>query len=306
LTDQTGASSSYEVIIVGAGPAGLSAALILARCRRRIAVFDTGRPRNAASHGLHGFLSRDGIEPLELLRVAREQLEPYGVEVQRGEVVSAASVGGGFRVALDDGRAFASRRLLLATGVVDRVPEWEGAREMYGRSLFHCPYCDGWEVRDQPLAVYGPGREAFRLALSLTRWSPDVAYCTGPRVRLSDADRRRLTRHGISLRREEVVRLEGSDGVLERVVFASGEPLPRRALFFRTGQHQRSPLAEQLGCAFNRKGTVKTNRFEGTNVPGLYVAGDASEDVQLAIIAASEGVRAAFAINHGFMKEELA
>ena len=299
-------STAYEAIIVGAGPAGLSAALILARCRRRILVCDVGRPRNFASRGLHGFLSRDGVEPAELLRIGREDLARYGVSILPREVVAARAVPEGFRVSLDDGRELACRRLLLATGVVDVVPDWEGAREMYGRSLFHCPYCDGWEMRDQPLAVFGPGREAYRLALSLTRWSSDVVLCTGPKARLSTSERSRLERHGIALRRDPIVRLEGKDGLLERIVFEAGDPLPRRGLFFRTGQYQRSPLAEQLGCEFNHKGTVKTNDFEGTCVPGLYVAGDASEDVQLAIIAASEGVRAAFAINHGFMKEETA
>lgn len=290
---------------MGGGPAGLSAALILARCRREILLCDSGHPRNAASHAMHGFLSRDGIDPADLLRIGREQLQPYGLEVVSREVVRASASGGGFRVELSDGRVVSSRRLLLATGVVDQVPDWEGASEMYGRSLFHCPYCDGWEVRDQALAAYGHGREAFGLALSLTRWSADVVLCTGRPVRFSRADRDRLTRHGIALRTEPIVGLEGVDGRLDRIVFARGEPLARRGVFFKTGQYQRSRLAEELGCEFNRKGTVRTNAFEGTCVPGLYVAGDASEDVQLAIIAASEGARAAFAINQSLTKEEL-
>jgi thioredoxin reductase len=297
---------SWDAVIVGGGPAGLSAALILGRCRRRVILCDTGRPRNFASHGLHGYLTRDGIEPAELLRIGRQELAPYGVEIVGEEVVGARRAAGGFAVTLAGGRRLRCRRLLLATGVVDRVPEVPGAREMYGRSVFHCPYCDGWELRDQPVAAYGPGREAYKLALALTTWSPDVVLCTGGRRRLSREDRARLDRNGVGLRTERLVRLEGAGGALERIVFERGEALARRALFFKTSQFQRSTLAEKLGCRFNRHGTVRTNRFEGAGVPGLYVAGDASEDVQLVVVAAAEGAKAAFAMNKAMQKEDLA
>ncbi len=269
-------------------------------------VCDLGKPRNFASHGVHGFLTRDGIEPPELLRIGREQLEPYGVEMILREVTDAAKAPVGFRVTLGDGRIVSARKLLLASGVVDRLPDFEGAVEMYGRSLFHCPYCDGWEARDLPLAAYGPDREAYGLALALKTWSPDVVLCTGGEAALLPKDRARLERLGIPVRREPIVRLEGEDGRLRRIVFAGGEPLERRAMFFKTGQHQRSPLAERLGCEFNARGTVKTDRFEGSCVPGLYVAGDASEDVQLVVVAAAEGAKAGFAMNRSLQKEDLA
>ncbi|MDQ2871449.1 MAG: NAD(P)/FAD-dependent oxidoreductase [Acidobacteriota bacterium] len=302
----TNTLSAYDAVIVGGGPAGLSAALILGRCRRRVLVCDLGKPRNFASHALHGFLSRDGIEPAELLRIGREQLQPYGVEMILREVTDAAVAQDGFRVTLGDGRVLAARRLLLASGVVDRLPEFEGAAEMYGRSLFHCPYCDGWESRDMPLAAYGPGREAYGLALALKTWSQDVVLCTGGDARLAARDRARLRRLGISVREEAILRLEGDEGRLRRIVFAAGEPLDRGAMFFKTGQHQRSPLAQRLGCDFNSRGTVRTNRFEGSGVPGLYVAGDASEDVQLVVVAAAEGAKAGFAMNRSLQKEDLA
>src|SRR5262245_30346197 len=149
----------YDVIIVGAGPAGLSAALMLGRSRRRVLVCDTGHPRNAAARAMHGFLTRDGMPPLEFLAIAREQLRQYDtVELRGVEVVEAAChPDASFHVALADGARHTSRKLLIATGVVDNVPEIPGFRELYGRSVFHCPYCDGWEVRDQPLAIYGRG-----------------------------------------------------------------------------------------------------------------------------------------------------
>ena len=296
----------YDAIIVGGGPAGLSAALILGRCRRRVLVCDAGHPRNAASHALHGFLTRDGIEPAELLRIGREQLRRYdSVELRAIEVTDANCCGDGFEVTLGDDTRLRCRKLLLATGVVDHLPEVAGIEDFYGRSVFHCPYCDGWEVRDQPLAVYGRGEHGQGLALELTAWSDDLVLCTDGPAGLTAEDRGRLARHSIEVREERIARLEGADGMLERIVFTNGETLARRALFFSTGQRQRSNLSEKLGCEFTDKGAVETGEYETTNVPGLFVAGDASRLMQLAIVAAAEGAQAAFAINTALLKEDL-
>jgi thioredoxin reductase len=295
----------YDVIIVGAGPAGLSAALMLGRSRRRVLLCDTGRPRNAASRAMHGFLSRDGIPPADFLRTAREQMRQYeSVEFRDVEVVHAECREGRFHVTLADGVRLAARKLLIATGVVDNLPSIPGFKELYGRSVFHCPYCDGWEVRDQPLAVYGRGARGLGLSLELTGWSRDVVLCTDGPSELEAADIARLTRNGIALRDERVIRLEGSDG-LEQVVFERGDPLARRALFFTTGQTQQSELASTLGCEINEKGTVRTGKYEATHLPGLFVAGDASRAVQWVVVAAAEGAEAAFAINTDLLKEDL-
>ena len=295
-----------DVIIVGGGPAGLSAALVLGRCRRRVLICDTGHPRNAASHGLHGFLTRDGIEPAQFLRLAREQLRPYEtVELRQAEVTGARRLASGFEVTLNNGEVISSRKLLLATGVVDDVPSIEGLAELYGRSVFHCPYCDGWEMRDQSLAVYGRGENGLGLTLELLLWSRDLVLCTDGPAELSEDERQRLAHHEIRIREDRIRRLEGSDGALERIVFANGEPLTRSAMFFSTGQRQASDLAEKLGCKFTEQGCVDTGEYETTNVPGLYVAGDASRLVQFVIVAASEGAQAAVAINKELMKEDL-
>jgi thioredoxin reductase len=295
----------YDVIIVGAGPAGLSAALMLGRCRRRVLVCDTGRPRNAASHGMHGFLSRDGMLPAEFLRVAREQMQQYdSVELRHAEVVHAECHESRFEVTLRDGARLASRKLLIATGVVDNLPDIPGFKELYGRSVFHCPYCDGWEVRDQPLAVYGRAARGVGLSLELTGWSRDIVLCTDGPAELEPKDVARLTRNGIAIREERIVKLEG-DGELERIVFDQGEPLARAALFFTTGQTPQSELARTLGCEINEKGTVRTGPYESTHLKGLYVAGDASRAVQWVVVAASEGAEAAFAINTDLLKEDL-
>jgi thioredoxin reductase len=297
----------YDVIIVGAGPAGLSAALMLGRCRRRVLVCDNGRPRNAASHAMHGYLTRDGIPPRDFLSLGRTQLQQYEtVQLIDVEVVAAAcDPRNCFGVTLATGQRHVARKLLLATGVIDHVPRIPGFAELYGRSVFHCPYCDGWEIRDAPWAVYGKGERAYGLALELTTWTRDIVVCTDGPSELDDRQRSRLERVGIGIREEPIARLEGAGGVLARVVFESGDPLPRRALFFTTGQKQRSELAFAFGCEFNDKGTVRTGKYEATQVPGLYVAGDASRAVQWVVVAAAEGAEAAFAINTDLLREDL-
>jgi thioredoxin reductase len=297
----------YDVIIVGAGPAGLSAALMLGRCRRSVLICDTGRPRNAASHALHGYLTRDGIAPSEFLAIGRQELQQYDtVELRFAEVLAAeCQADKRFDVTLAPDERIRARKLLLATGVIDDVPQIDGIRGLYGRSVFHCPYCDGWEVRDQPVAVYGRGERGSGLALELTAWTRDLVLCTDGPCELDEGSRARLERNGIALREQRVTQLEGTDGILQNVVFEGGERLPRRALFFAIGQSQRSDLSIRLGCEFNDKGTVRTGKYESTHLPGLYVAGDASRAVQWAIVAAAEGAEAAFAINTDLLKEDL-
>jgi thioredoxin reductase len=297
----------YDVVIVGAGPAGLSAALILGRSRRTVLVCDNGHPRNAASHALHGYLTRDGIPPQEFLRIAREQMRQYTDVTFCDATVTSAACGpdGRFQVTLEHGEVVSGRKLLIATGVRDNLPDVEGMRELYGRSVFHCPYCDGWEVQDQALAVYGRGERGYGLSLELTAWSRDILLCTDGPAEIEPDKRARLERNGIRLRDERIRRLEGDDGRLRRIVFERGPAEDRAALFFTTGQYQHSPLAIQLGCAFNDKGTVRTGKYESTHLPGLYVCGDASRAVQWVIVAASEGAEAAFAINTDLIKEDL-
>jgi thioredoxin reductase len=299
-----------DVVIVGAGPAGISAALVLGRARRRVLVCDAGHPRNAASHGLHCYLTRDGIEPAEFLRLGRAELRPYEtVELRQAEVTDARRLvdegANYFEVTLSNGERLTTRKLLLATGVIDELPEIEGLSEFYGTSVFHCPYCDGWEMRDEPLAVYGQGENGLGLALELTFWSGNLVLCTDGPAELSGEDIQRLRKRNIPLNENKIARLEGNAGVLERIVFADGESLPVHGIFFSTGQKQGSELPKKLGCKFTEQGCVRTYDYEMTDVPGLYVAGDASRFVQFAIVAAAEGALAAVAINKELMKEDL-
>jgi thioredoxin reductase len=297
----------YDCIVVGAGPAGLSAALMLGRCRRRVLVCEAGEPRNARSTGLHSYLTREGIAPLEFLRLARKEVEEFPtIEFLSAEVKDARRTNEGFMVVLADRTELEARKLLLATGVMDELPDIDGLRPLYGTSVHHCPYCDGWEWRDQPIAIYGRGEEGSGLALGLSVWSDDLVLCTDGPSDLTTTQQEQLERLGIEVREDEVVRLEGQRGWLSRIIFAQGEPLPRRALFVAAGQHQQSDLALRLGCRFTGKGAVDTGSCEATEVPGLYVAGDASKEAQFVIVAAAEGAEAGMAINKALLKDDLA
>jgi thioredoxin reductase len=239
--------------------------------------------------------------------MARDELRSYStVELRHTRVVDASRAAAGFRVRCEDGRTVRARRLLLATGMVDELPAIEGIEGLYGRSVHHCPYCDGWEWRDQPLASYGRGDAGAGLALALTVWSGDVLLCTDGPPRISNRMRDWLQAKRVRIRTERVVRLEGKDGLLARIVFGSGDAEPRRALFFSTGQHQASDLPARLGCRFTRQGAVATGKCEATNVPGLYVCGDASKEAQFVVVAAAEGAEAGMAINKALLEEDLA
>lgn len=285
----------YDVVIVGGGPAGLSAALMLGRCRRRVLVCDEGRPRNAASRALHGFLTRDGIPPLDLLALGRDELKAYAVEVRQTAVRRLTRRPGGFTAHMDGGSADATA-VLLATGVRDRVPDIPGAAECFGTSVHHCPYCDGWEFRDRRIAVIGSGTSPAGLALSLRTWSHAITACPNG-VTLKRPHREQLERHDVAVRGGRIERLDHEDGWVRRLVFRDGSTLDCDAVFFTGPQHQQCDLAQSIGCEFNRKGTVTTDLLGRTCVPGVYVAGDASRDVQFAIVAAAEGAKAAVAVN---------
>jgi thioredoxin reductase len=299
-------AASADVIIVGGGVAGLSAALVLGRCRRRVVVYDHGQPRNRRSERLSGFLSRDGLPPRELSRIAREQLGQYDtVQLRDAEVIDAARLDDGFEVVLQDGARQRGRKLLLATGVADELPAIDGIDAFYGTSVWHCPICDGWEHRDQPLAVVGTGKAVEKLALELLNWSRDLAVCSNGQRGPTRGARALLERHGIRVYDTPIVRLEGDDGQLRALHFASGERLERSGMFFTGPQLQRSNLVSKLGCELTRKGAVRTGDYETTDVPGLFVAGDASRLVRLAIVAAAEGALAGCAINAELNREAL-
>ena len=307
------ATKVWDVIIVGGGPAGLNAALVLGRCRRHVLLLDDDKPRNSVSRKLHGFLSRDGTDPAELRKIARSQLLPYPtVSLIKTHVVTATASNKGFILKTQDGETYISRKLLLAGGVKDILPEQPGFRELYGIGVFVCPYCDGWEMRDKPIAVYGQGDDkGAGLALEMTIWSNDIVLCTDGAGTLSNEALQQLAHHHILVRVEKITRLayEAVTGPYETsfdIVFESGPPLSRTGIFFNTTRQQSNDLGTQLGCeTCDPKGCNIDNGKQMADVPGLYIAGDAAGGVLQSIVAAAEGAKAAIAINTALLNESL-
>ena len=255
---------------------------------------------------MHGFLTRDGIAPADFLDLARAQLRRYDtVECWDGEVTDVARDSkNAFRVVLNDERTEFARKILIATGVTDQLPAIARIEEFWGKSVHQCPYCDGWELRGTPVAVYGKRARGLEMARAMTAWTADIVLCTDGRSGFSQEARLHLERNGIEVIEERVLALEGEGGQLDAVVFESGRRLPRRALFFDTACAPQSKIARKLGCQITRKGGIRCGQYEATSVPGVFVAGNLIQDVQLAIVAAAEGTRAAFGINRSLTRED--
>jgi thioredoxin reductase len=294
-----------DVAIVGGGPAGLSAALLLGRCCRSVVVIDAGEHRNRKAAEIRGLLSRDGVSPTDVLRQAQEDLLRYRtVRLESGIVTDVTGTRGAFTVRTKDGHMFEARRVLLATGVIDVLPGIAGLPELFGRSVHHCPHCDGFEYAGKAIGVYGQAKPGIEAALAMLAWSNDVVLFTDGRP-LTPEERAGLEDVGVAIREERVERLDGHDGRLERVVLDGGASVPRVALFLVAGQREQSDLAKQLGCGLNADGIIETDAHEVTRVPGIYAAGDASIGEQLVVVAAAEGAVAATKIHASLWEEDL-
>jgi thioredoxin reductase len=286
-----------DAVVVGGGPAGLSAALVLGRARKRVLVLDAGRPANAASaNAIGGLLSQPGVSPAELRRRGRAQLAEFPtVDVRDGEVLDVELVGDGLAVSLDGG-AVRARSLVLAHGLRYDPPPLPGIGGLWGHSVFHCPFCDGWEVRDRPLAVHGNGAAAVKSALVLSGWSNDVVLCTDGPAQL-DGQRETLAGLGVRIREEPIRELVGAAGRLDRIEFMSGPAESREALFVRTQREQPNDLAAALGCELGDGGTIETDEDGRTDVPGVFAAGDAATAHSRSVAnAVGSGSRVAYAV----------
>lgn len=304
-------TSFHDVLVVGGGPAGLSAALVLGRACRNVAVIDSGRQRNAPAISMHGFLSRDGIEPQTFLEEARRDLAQYKVRLFADRVSYAERVARrqhpyetGFLVRGQSGRTWLGRKLLIATGMRDKLPDFSGVQECYGATVHHCPYCDGWERRGQRLFAYGDTPDqAAGLGLMLRGWTDRVTVLThGGRLKLEY--REQLRTLGIAWHEEPIRRLVHQGRTLHGVELEGCGIIPADALFFNTQELPHSPLAECLGVILDKSGISQTNRRQKTNVPGIYMAGDAAGNIQMVIVAAGEGATAAVAMNRELQEED--
>jgi thioredoxin reductase len=294
----------WDCIVVGAGAAGLSAALVLGRARQRTLVVDAGDQSNRAAHGIGGFLGQDGRPPDAFYAASREELAAYPTVVLRsGEVVSGAPDDGGFVLELAGGTREPTRRVLLATGMEYRLPALPGLAERWGRSVFHCPFCHGWEVRDRPLGVLDRGAAGAQRALLLRVWSDDVTLLAGGPAELDADDAERLRAAGVAVDERPVAGLRGPDDTLTAVVFAGGGERPCGGLLVPVTLHQRSTLAEQLGAGAAEPGHVAADAVEidaryRTGVPGLFAAGDVSSQMPSVANAVAAGAGAAATVVH--------
>jgi thioredoxin reductase len=300
--------NEYDVVVIGGGASGLSAALVLARAQRRVAVVDAGEPRNGPAAHMQGFLSRDGFPPGELLRLGREEVTGYGAEVVAGRVDAvrrAADTEPRFDVHLIGGMVLRARRVLVATGLRDVLPDIPGLRERWGRDLLHCPYCHGYEVRAQPLGVIGATPEAVLHAHLVRQWSPDVVLFTHT-DELTDEQREALVARAIGVVDGPVAGLVVEDDHLTGVELADGRVIPRTAVFVRPRMLPDNGVLTDLGCPIEDNGWVVADPSGRTSVPGVWVAGNVANPRAQVITAAGEGSAAAIALNADLVDEDVA
>ncbi len=293
----------HDVVIVGGGAAGLSAALVLGRARRRVAVIDGGAPRNAPAAHMQGFLSRDGMPPAELLAAGRAEVTGYGVEIVNAQV---QTIEPGFVVRLANGQVMTARRILVATGVADELPNIPGVRERWGKDLLHCPYCHGWEVRDEPLGVLGTHPMSVLHAQLVRQWSDDVTYFVHTND-LTSAEQAQLEARGIRIVHGEVARLLVDDDELTGVELTDGRVIARTAVFIRPGNLPHADgLLSGLGCELDSAGFVTVDATWQTSTPGVWAAGNVVDPRAQVITSAGAGSAAAIAINADLIQDDVA
>ncbi|TDD06630.1 NAD(P)/FAD-dependent oxidoreductase [Nonomuraea diastatica] len=300
-TQRTADRAVHDVVVVGAGAAGLNAALILGRARRRVVVVDAGEPRNAPAAHLHGFLSRDGLPPATLLELGRAEITRYGVRLVRGRV---GRIDHGYSVSMVGGQVLDARRVLVATGLRDELPNIPGVRERWGKDVLHCPYCHAYEVRDQPLAVLGTHPAAVHQALLLRQWSDDVVFFPHT-LDLTAEDRDRLAARGLRIVEGGIERLVVEGDRLRGIELTDGRAVPRVAAFLFPRMVPHDDLLTRLGCGKDGSGLVSTDRSGRTGVAGVWAAGNVVDPRAQVITAAGMGAAAAFAINTDLLDEDV-
>ena len=301
--------NEFDVVVIGGGAAGLSGALTLTRARRSVLVLDAGEPRNAPATGVHGFLTRDGLRPSELVATGAAEVAHYGGTVRHARVTSARREATRFVVGTGDGEEFGARRLLATTGLVDELPDLPGLRELWGRDVLHCPYCHGHEVRDQPIGVLGTGPIAVHQALLFRQWSADVTLFRHTAPDPTEAEREQLAARGVAVVEGEVVALESTGGRLSGVRVDTGRVVPRSAVTVTPRFVARSAVLAGLGVTVveHPRGVgshVETDPTGLTAAPGVWAAGNVADLMTQVVGSASAGVTAGAAINADLVAED--
>lgn len=295
-----------DCVVVGGGPAGLNASLVLGRAKKKIILFDDNKPRNAVTQESHGFITRDNIKPAEFKRIALENLKEYpNITIKNQRVFDIKTENNHFVILTSDGLTYQSRKVILATGLKDILPSIKGIHDYYGTSLFSCPFCDGWELKDRPLVFISEDERALHMIKMISNWSKDVVVCTNGKKVFSNEQRHLLAKKDIEVIDEEIEYFQGEGGNLRSIVLKSGREVERAGGFVTTGLQQASPLAQILGCSMNSMGGIETDKAGRTNIAGVYACGDNSiiAPAQL-IIAAAEGSKAAIGVVGDLVNED--
>lgn len=295
----------YDVIIVGGGPAGCNAAIVLARCKRKVLLIDEGRQRNLRSRGMHNFLTRDGILPQDYIALAGKELKLYGVKTKKARATGVKALADiGFEITDNKANKYLCRRLLLATGVTDHIPDVPGMQELWGSSVFHCPFCDGWECRDKIIGLYAQKHNGYGMSLALRQLTDRVVLFTDGAYYLKPWQKKNLQALHIPVISNRIEKLEYDSQQLNAVVLKKGSAIACDAMFILHGHSVNAELLQQLNCDCTKLGAALTNRHQQTNIKGVYVAGDASFDMHMVIVAAAEGAKAGAAIHNDLLRTD--
>ncbi len=289
-----------DCAIIGAGPAGLNAALVLGRARRSVLLFDDNKPRNAVTQHSHGFITRDGVTPGEFRAIGQQEIARYpSVETYSLRIETVTKQGTAFELVAENGTRFSANNIILATGFQEILPAVAGIYDYYGKSLFNCPYCDGWELRDKPLVIIAETEMgASHLPKVVYNWSRDLVVCTNGHSVLNEEQKAFFDKHGIRVIEDKIVALAGKDGQLERVVFENGSGIERTGGLVGIQWKQATTIGQDLGCEVNAMGGIATDEQGRTNIKGVYAAGDTVTIMQAQLIfAAANGSRAAIGLN---------
>ncbi|RZJ29763.1 MAG: NAD(P)/FAD-dependent oxidoreductase [Flavobacterium sp.] len=297
---------TFDVIIVGGSVAGLSAALALGRSLRNVLVIDAGQPCNRQSPHSHNFLTQDGTSPADLIAIGKKQFEQYqSVSFVEEKVIRAEKRGAIFEVETESGKRFESTTILLATGLSDISPEIEGFSDCWGISILHCPYCHGYEVRDQQTAILANGEAAYHTGMLIHNWTKNLTILTNGVSELRHIEHERLTNLGVEVIETEIKSIQHSNGSLEKILFVDGSEFSAKALYASIPFTQQSPLAEMLGCKMTQKGHIEVDNLNRTTVEGVYAAGDNTAEHRAISVAAAAGTIAGFCINGDLVKMKM-
>lgn len=294
----------YDCAVIGGGPAGMTASLVLGRARRKVILFDDNKPRNAVTKESHGFLTRDGVKPAELKQIAHAELSQYpSIFIKNSEVIKVKKVEDVFFIETTERETFFVRKIIFATGIKEALPDIEGLQTFYGKSIFSCPYCDGWELKEKTIAIISNHQAIYELIKLLYNWSKNLIVCTDGSCTITKEEKNELAQKGIQLFEQKVKKVVGSNGLVHAVQFIDETEVAIEGGFITPEWVPTTSMAKALGCEIDKHGGLNTDGLGRTNIEGVYAAGDVTTPSQV-IIAAGEGSKAAIGVNTDLTNED--